>query len=363
MGRLSMPKIKGACLKNMNNYNVSLRSFHIKTSLLLVLLLLMPINFGQGLMQDINTFEYSTIESSANLTSKTVVLPTGYIIDQYQIHTNNHRYTAYGWYLVQSFKPSMPILTKIEVLFEIKGPGSQGENLELTIKENLDIAEEPIASSTISYAGLDEKQLWVEFTFDPVNLTTEKTYYIFLNQKGAGDCYWYGIYNNDYYERGYSFGYNMGLSKWENLSDEAIFPNFDFCFKTYSYGDNSPPEIIELDGSLNGKANVLYDYFITSVDEDQDEIYLSVDWGDDTDVSWIGPYESNEQVTLSHTWIEKGSYTISVRTKDSMGNLGEWTTMEVRMPKSWNIFDYLEHISDGIPLLQILKQFLGLIIY
>lgn len=286
-------------------------------------------------------------------------LTDGYILDQYQTHTNNHRYTAYGWYLVQSFKPSMSLLTKIDVLFEIKGVGSQGEILEMTIKENLSLADEPIASSKISYADLDEKQLWVEFTFDPVTVTPEETYYIFLNQQGAGDCYWYGIYDNDYYERGYSFGYNMGMSKWENLSDEAIFPYFDFCFKTYSYGDNIPPEITNFEGSLTGKANVEYDYQITTVDEDQDDIYLSVDWGDDTEISWTGPYSSNEQVTLSHIWVEKGTYTLSVRPKDSMGNLGEWTTRAVSMPKTRNMFFSFEEFFNAVPLLELLKQLLS----
>jgi len=274
----------------------------------------------------------------------------GYILDQYQIRTNNHRYTAYGWYLVQSFKPSMSLLTKIDVLFEIKGLGSQGENLEMTIKDRLDTQAEPMATSTISYSDLDGKEVWVEFYFDNVTVIPDETYYMFINQQGAGDCYWYGIYNNDYYERGYAYGYNMGLSKWENLSDAAIFPDFDFCFKTYSYGDNFPPSIIEITGPTNGKPNKEYEYTITAVDNDQDDVYISIDWGDETDTGWMGPYDSDQPVTISHTWDERGSYTISARAKDLLGNLGEWNTIEVSMPN--NKFILFEHGS----LLELLKQ-------
>jgi hypothetical protein len=33
-----------------------------------------------------------------------------------------------------------------------------------------------------------------------------------------------------------------------------------------------------------------------------DEIYYLFDWGDGTDIGWLGPYDSVDTVTASHTW-------------------------------------------------------------
>ena len=288
--------------------------------------------------QDVNQFP-SNIQLSTSS-------DMGFILDQYQIHTNNHRYSANGWYLVQSFKPSMSPLTKIDVLFEIKGYRNESEVLTLSIKEKLDINEPPLALATVSYSEIDEKEIWIEFYFNNVTLTPEKTYYLFLSQQGFGDCYWYGIYNQDYYQRGYAYGYNMGTDIWENLSDTAIFPYFDFCFKTYSYGDNNPPVIVEIDGPLHGKSQKNYEYTITSVDDENDQIFLFVDWGDETTSDWIGPYHSSDSVHVNHTWVQNGMYTLSVRAKDDLGNLGDWTTMELRMSKTIHPFAPFDSIFD-----------------
>jgi len=49
-------------------------------------------------------------------------------------------------------------------------------------------------------------------------------------------------------------------------------------------------------------------------------------------VEWIGPYDSEEVIELSHTWVEEDTYTISARAKDVWGAIGEWGTLEVEMP-------------------------------
>ncbi len=270
----------------------------------------------------------------------------GYIIDQSQIHTNNHRYSANGWYLVQSFKPSLSILAKIDLLLELKGYGHENEILELSIKEKLDIDEPPLALATISYSDFNEKEIWAEFLFDNVTLVPDRTYFIYLYQQGFGDCYWYGIYNKDYYQRGYAYGYNIALNTWENLSDPSIFPDFDFCFKTYSYGDNNPPEILDIHGPLKGKPKVSCEYNVTVSDDEHNQIFLYVDWDDGTTTNWLGPYNSSKSLSVNHTWMNKGSYTLSVRAKDDLGNMGDWFTLEVSMPRTMNQFFLFEHIFD-----------------
>ncbi|MFH1013742.1 MAG: hypothetical protein V1769_04455 [Thermoplasmatota archaeon] len=311
-------------------------------------LLIVPSTFAEVLLVSTRELEQYVGESNKNSSNIHTFYGTsdGYILDQSQIHTNNHRYSANGWYLVQSFKPSLSVLAKIDLLLELKGYGNENEILELSIKEKLDIDEPSLAMTTVSYSDFNEKEIWAEFLFDNVTLVPDKTYFIYLYQKGFGDCYWYGNYNKDYYERGYAYGYNIGLNTWENLSDPSIFPDFDFCFKTYSYGDNNPPEILDVHGPLQGKPKVSCEYNVTVSDDEHNQIFLFVDWDDGTTTNWIGPYNSSKPLSVNHTWMKKGSYTLSVRAKDDLGNMGDWYSIEVSMPRTMNPFFLFEHIFD-----------------
>ena len=67
------------------------------------------------------------------------------------------------------------------------------------------------------------------------------------------------------------------------------------------------------------------------------------DWGDGTTSDWQGPYQPSEQVSLTHTWNEKGNYDIRVKAIDdpnddgvlSDGEETNWSEpLPVSMPKS-----------------------------
>jgi hypothetical protein len=65
-----------------------------------------------------------------------------------------------------------------------------------------------------------------------------------------------------------------------------------------------------------------------------DDVYLFVDWGDGNNSSWQGPYASDSDITLSHSWLEKGSYTLRAKAKDIHGVESDWTIFKVTMPKN-----------------------------
>jgi len=96
---------------------------------------------------------------------------------------------------------------------------------------------------------------------------------------------------------------------------------------------DNPPVKPGIRGNRMGRSGVSYSYVFSSIDPDDDNIYLFVDWGDNTNTGWIGPYSSGEEVTLSHSWNEKGAYTIKAKAKDSFGLESGWSTLEVSMPK------------------------------
>ncbi|MCD6108537.1 MAG: hypothetical protein J7J89_03585, partial [Thermoplasmata archaeon] len=62
------------------------------------------------------------------------------------------------------------------------------------------------------------------------------------------------------------------------------------------------------------------------------------DWGDGTNSGWLGPYNSGETVEASHSWSEKGEYSIKVKAKDINGLESEWSDpLVISMPLSIKI--------------------------
>ena len=100
------------------------------------------------------------------------------------------------------------------------------------------------------------------------------------------------------------------------------------------------------------------DYNFTTTDPDGDEVYYFIDWGDQTNGSWIGPYPSGDKITKSHTWSTKGTYIIKAKAKDIYGNESDWATLSVTMPCSYNIpFQHLwerlfERFPNAFPILR-----------
>ena len=107
-----------------------------------------------------------------------------------------------------------------------------------------------------------------------------------------------------------------------------------YMFKTEK--ENSPPGTPSIDGPINGKVGTEYDFNISGEDIDGDDIWILVEWGDGTNTSWLGPYSNSYEITESHTWKEKGTYTIRAKAKDEHGVESDWGILKVTMPKSQN---------------------------
>ena len=102
--------------------------------------------------------------------------------------------------------------------------------------------------------------------------------------------------------------------------------------------ENQPPATPSITGPSSGAAWKNYDYTIASTDPDDDKLYYYVDWGDETNTGWIGPYESGDEVVVSHRWMKRNTYTVQVKAKDTYDRESDWTTLEVTMPKNKAIY-------------------------
>jgi hypothetical protein len=102
--------------------------------------------------------------------------------------------------------------------------------------------------------------------------------------------------------------------------------------QTLTTFQNTPPNTPSVQGQTDGKVGVSYSYTFVAEDPESDDVFYYVDWGDATNSSWVGPYPSDENVTLSHTFTEKGTYTIKVKARDVHYAESDWGTLQVSMP-------------------------------
>ena len=82
---------------------------------------------------------------------------------------------------------------------------------------------------------------------------------------------------------------------------------------------NDPPNKPLIDGPSVGKVGEDYDFVFSSTDPDSDDLEYYIDWDDGNIEEWIGPYESGESMTQSHTWGVEGTYRIQSKVRDPFG--------------------------------------------
>jgi len=121
-------------------------------------------------------------------------------------------------------------------------------------------------------------------------------------------------------------------------------------------GANNPPTEPTIDGLAKVKTNVEYEYKLTSTDPDGDQIAYYVDWGDGTNSGWTAFYNSGDEASVKHTWAAKGTYTVKGKAKDVYGAESDWTTLQVKVPRTIAInslfIRFLEQFPNAFPILR-----------
>jgi len=122
-------------------------------------------------------------------------------------------------------------------------------------------------------------------------------------------------------------------------------------------------------GPESGVIGERYEYTITSLDPQGDDVYYKIFWGDCAVMYWDGPHKSGEKVTYEHAWCEVccpggGDFTIQVWVKDVNDNMGDCKTFEISMGQekhessiSSPILQFLERLMERFPLLENLLDF------
>ena len=151
--------------------------------------------------------------------------------------------------------------------------------------------------------------------------------------------------------------YPVTLTVIDNSGNEVNDTTWAFIGRS-----NVPPEAPIISGPIEGKTGIEYSINFSSTDQDGDDVYYYVYWGDSWPI-WYGPFPSGKEIKLNHTWTSKLSYTIRVKAKDEYGFKSDWTRQEIIIPKTksnehnLNIFSlFYKQFPNMIMLLKIILK-------
>jgi len=185
-----------------------------------------------------------------------------------------------------------------------------------------------------------------------------------------------GRFNDSFHTKDSMSKYNFWYSPtarnvikvdYENVQfyyNESFFWDIDQIYmelKDTNYKpSNDPPIKPTITGTSSGNIKTYYTYKASAIDSEEDQIYYFFDWADGSNTGWIGPYQSGEQVSESHSWTLQGTYNIKVKAKDEWGAESDWATLEVSMPKNKSInTSFVNFLENHPPLLPLLQQILN----
>ncbi len=125
------------------------------------------------------------------------------------------------------------------------------------------------------------------------------------------------------------------------------------------YEPNTHPDIPTIQGPLQGKPGIRYEYRFSSSDPDENEVYYYIEWGDNQNENWIGQYSSGKEIAISHIWDENGIYTIKAKARDINGAESDWGILKVNIPR--NVVHYNTLFLRFLDQFPILKRIFSLI--
>jgi len=123
--------------------------------------------------------------------------------------------------------------------------------------------------------------------------------------------------------------------------------------KTINAVKNYPPETPSIDGPDSGRWGKPYYFTFQSSDNEGSDIWYFVDWGDEHNTGWMGPYTSGDEITDSHTWTEQKTFTIRCKAKDIYNVHSDWSEFEITIPRNRVTFIHLLYwLSEHFPMLE-----------
>jgi rhodanese-related sulfurtransferase len=127
--------------------------------------------------------------------------------------------------------------------------------------------------------------------------------------------------------------------------------------------NNTPPEAPEIKIE-NPRAKPLKDptkkFIFKTIDPDGDKIYLFIDWDDGTLDEWIGPYNSGEEIIITHTFLEPRIFGVKAKAKDIFEAEGPWGTLKIPIREKGRISNsFIINLANYFPFLGVLLRIIN----
>jgi len=146
------------------------------------------------------------------------------------------------------------------------------------------------------------------------------------------------------------WSYTTGYIVWSSpaVADGKVFIGSG-DHKVYCFRDlNTPPNAPDAPtGPPGGQKGVNYTFSAVTTDPDDDQVFYLFDWGDGTNSSWVGPYNSSVPGNASHAWASVGNFSIKAKAKDVNGAESDWSASH-NISISLGSILKIESISGGL---------------
>jgi len=155
-------------------------------------------------------------------------------LDQYQTEDCGYGIMIFdGYWCAQAFKPSLGILTKVQLyMFRYGNPSN---NIQITISIKSSLTGGDLTMAAVYGRQISNQGNWVEFNFPDINVVVGSTYYIVCRASGGNIdnnyCWLFGM--NNPYKKGDAWLSDDYGNSWYVFDYPPDFPDADFCFKTY----------------------------------------------------------------------------------------------------------------------------------
>jgi hypothetical protein len=131
--------------------------------------------------------------------------------------------------------------------------------------------------------------------------------------------------------------------------------SFDGYLHAIETIENEPPDKPIINVTKKVRILRIYNFSAVSIDPDGDNISYYFDWDDVSLKDWTNYKSSGVPVYRTHGFFGLDTYTVKVIAMDEHGSLSEWATVEIRVPKSQNVylgwlerFPRLQRILDAL---------------
>jgi len=207
-------------------------------------------------------------------------------------------------------------------------------------------AEEKIqAPMMFLWNPLDQNITIVDFSYNPNNVTVPVGTKVIWTNNGPSEhtvTSDTSVFNSGTIAVGHKWNFTFNVAG--SYPYHCAFHSNMHGIVIVTGGGNLPPNKPTIDGPSSGKINTILNYTAVTTDPEGDNIQYFFDWGDGTNTGWLPLVTSGTIEHQSHSWSTKGTYSISVKARDTSLAESPVATLSVKMPIDLSYSFYSGHM-------------------